>query len=267
MDILTHLISGTAVSTVIMPFAHAKGVKKWGIIGAGAIGGAFPDIDAISLWSKFDPVFGRFFNFSDSGRDIYFSKYWYSHHGFFHSLAGILLSAILLTLIFHFISFLKKKKGPDKVKLIAAYFVVSAFFMGGTFHLIEDMLTPAGPWGGVRLLWPSKAYFGGLGVIWWWNNYDIFLIVSGVLIFNLSTILLRLANTKFSRYIPLMLLSIGIVLCLDRIGSRKYNYNYSGFTTSFKELEMKSKEEQKALLGKHTYDFFSKLDNNIPFNF
>jgi hypothetical protein len=47
------------------------------------------------------------------------------------------------------------------------------------------MPTPASTWGGVNFFWPFKTYIGGTGHIWWWNNYDIFLIVVAVIIINL----------------------------------------------------------------------------------
>jgi len=51
------------------------------------------------------------------------------------------------------------------------------FFLGFLVHLIEDIPTPASTWGGVNFFYPSKLYIRGIGVIWWWSNYDIFLIV------------------------------------------------------------------------------------------
>jgi hypothetical protein len=63
------------------------------VIGFSGLGGALPDFDAISLWSGFDKTFGKLFNLSNSGEVIYFSKFWYSHHGFLHSiLASVILA-------------------------------------------------------------------------------------------------------------------------------------------------------------------------------
>lgn len=267
MDILIHTLSGIAASTIFIPFLNRKGVTKISVLAAGAFGGAFPDIDAISLWSHFDGTFGRLFHLSNSGRDIYFSKLWYSHHGFFHSFAGILFSGIILALLFHSILFYKKKTLPNKNFIFTTLIFIAIFFLGGCMHLFEDMVTPSGSWGGVRLFWPSKAYFGGMGFIWWWNNYDIFLIVVGVLTLNLITIALKLTATKVSRYIPIFILCIGIVTSMNQISSRRYKYNYSGFTTNFQELEKKSKDEQQEILNPSAYRFLSKMDQMIPFNF
>ena len=58
-------------------------------------------------------------------------------------------------------------------------------------------------WNGVNFFWPSKYYIGGTGDIWWWNNYDIFLIVLSVVLTN-TVILLsapligkKIKNTTF----------------------------------------------------------------------
>lgn len=267
MDILIHTLSGIAISTVIIPFFQKKQIRKISIIAAGAVGGAFPDIDAISLWSRFDNTFGQLFNLQNSGRDIYFSKLWYSHHGFFHSIVGILISAITIALLFHLVLFIKKKSLPDKLKIIITLLYVLVFFSGGVLHLIEDMLTPSGVWGGVRLFWPSKVYYGGLGLIWWWNNYDIFLVVSGVLVTNLLILYLKFAATKVSRFIPILLFCLGVLVSIELINSRIHQYNYSGFSKNFKELEQKSLEEQQRILKPTAYKFFFVFDKLIPFYF
>jgi inner membrane protein len=267
MDILIHSLSGIAVSTVFIPFFNRKGIKKTGLLAAGAFGGAFPDIDAISLWSHFDGIFGKLLNLSHTGRDIYFSKLWYSHHGFFHSFGGILLSGIVIALLFHLILFIRKKTWPDKSLLFTTIIYVSVFFAGASTHLFEDMVTPSGPWGGVRLFWPSKVYFGGMGLIWWWNNYDIFLVVTGIIFLNSITIILKLSATKISKYLPILIFSIGIAVALNQIGTRKYHYNYFGFTTNYKELETKSKQDQQEIFSVPVYNFMSDLDQLIPFNF
>ena len=59
MDIITHTLSGVATGTVVMSFSP-KGYKaKLGILSISGFGAALPDLDAISLWSRFDNLFGR----------------------------------------------------------------------------------------------------------------------------------------------------------------------------------------------------------------
>jgi hypothetical protein len=254
-------------STVFIPFIQKKGMNIIIVLATGAFGGAFPDIDAISLWSGFDDTFGQLLNLSNNGRDIYFSKFWYSHHGFFHSIGGLFISAISIAFIFHTIQFIAKKRLPAKHSIIKTILIVNVFFFAGFLHLIEDMPTPSGPWGGVRLFWPSKEYLGGWGLTWWWNNYDIFLIVSAVLLINILVISLNPAVTKVSKFIPVFIFCIGMIIGIYQIRSRKYHYNYSGFTANFKELEQKSLEEQQEILKPTTYKFFYTLDKLIPLNF
>ena len=58
MDILIHTFSGIAVASTIAHLVPAEEKRSLSIIGIGALGGALPDFDAISLWSKFDDTIG-----------------------------------------------------------------------------------------------------------------------------------------------------------------------------------------------------------------
>lgn len=101
MDILTHTLCGVAAGTVLAGFSRKSPKYKLSVIAVSGVGGALPDMDAISLWSKFDGTFGAIFQLNHSGKEIYTSKFWYSHHAFFHSvLAGILFSLLLGFLIY-----------------------------------------------------------------------------------------------------------------------------------------------------------------------
>ncbi|MFT6717068.1 MAG: inner membrane protein, partial [Saprospiraceae bacterium] len=173
MDILSHTLSGLAVATAVASFAEGGFKQKAGIMILGAFAGALPDFDAISLWSKFDGSIGAILNLKHSGNVIYFSKFWYSHHGALHSLTF----AALLPILYLMLTCLRKPKKIGAVflnKLARNKIMILTFFLGFTIHLLEDMPTPACVWGGVNLLWPSSTYYGGFGKIWWWNNYDIF---------------------------------------------------------------------------------------------
>lgn len=267
MDILIHTFSGAAASTGFMPFMKKKNKKTIGLLISGMVGGAFPDLDAISLWSNFDNTFGRLFHLSHEGRDIYFAKYWYSHHGFLHSAAGLFISGLIISIFFLSIYAWRKKKIPSKKTILTNLILFCVFLISGLVHLFEDMVTPAGVWGGVRFLWPSKTYYGGLGLVWWWNNYDIFLIIIGIIFINLSTIFLRFTTTKISRFIPLLILIIGSLFCLNQMASRRYDYNYYGFTTRFNEMENMSLIEQQEILSTPAYTFLYQFDQRIPFNF
>lgn len=122
MDILTHVLSGAAIGVAAANYYKTTPLRKAKIILAGAIGGAFPDIDAISMWSEFDRTFGALFNLSHSGRVIYGSKFWYSHHAFFHSLIGSLFFAAL----FLWIVYLVKRR--DNTISFAVFYKTSGIF-------------------------------------------------------------------------------------------------------------------------------------------
>lgn len=265
MDIISHTLTGVALSTTLLPFSRSKLKSKLAIVIAGGTGGLLPDIDAISLWSKFDGTIGMFLHLSYSGKEIYFSKLWYSHHGFLHSIAAGLLLTILIGLVISFrsgkISY--KQIVSSQTKLL----VLCSLLLGFVFHLLEDMLTPSSVWGGVRLFWPSSVYIGGTGQIWWWNNYDIFLIICSVLLINLMIVFLPIVKGKTWFYLPAVIFVLGFMLSVKQIKTRSVDFSYTGFTRQFTEYEKKSKEVQKEILGKRIYELMNGLDNKIPFNF
>ena len=76
MDILTHAISGLAAGTAIVGISKKSKIGNFKILGFSCLGAVLPDIDAVSMWSKFDSTFGKLFHFIYSGRDIYSMKFW-----------------------------------------------------------------------------------------------------------------------------------------------------------------------------------------------
>ena len=135
MDILTHTLSGLATATVVASFSDRSPVGKGFILLAGAIGGAFPDIDAISMWSKFDETFGTWFNLPFTGREIYSMKLWYSHHSFFHSLPGAVLMSTVFT-FFLYLPYLIFRKAQYTLRsfwMLKRIFPLT-FFGGYLFH-------------------------------------------------------------------------------------------------------------------------------------
>jgi inner membrane protein len=263
MDIITHTLSGIAAGTIIISFSKKGFYEKAAIVLCGGIGGAFPDIDAMSLWSKFDRTFGKILGLDHSGYEIYFSKFWYSHHAFFHSLfAGFLFALIIMA----FLSLFRKE--TSFFAFIKTYWLVAiAFITGYLMHLLGDMPTPSSVWGGVNFFWPSQSYIGGFGKIWWWNNYDIFLIILGCIFLNALlyiTVLFVKLNSK--------LISVGLGLCcfifiLVQINNRPVQFNYSAHTNRFAKNEELSKQVQQDILGIKLYKVMAKIDHKIPINF
>lgn len=269
MDILTHTISGLAIGTVVVSLINKKNNGKAGIIILSGIGGALPDLDAISLWSGFDRTFGKFFTLPHSGKVIYSEKFWYSHHAFMHSIFAGLLFAIILGIIFYVIKrFLYKYRVLNFTDSFASIKLkLSGFFLGFLIHLIEDMPTPASMWGGVRLFFPSSTYIGGTGEIWWWNNYDIFLIVSLIFAVNVLLITLRYFVKFNLKVFTSIILLAGFTSTYWQIKTREFSFAYSGHSDQFQLYETKSKELQKEILGKKLYVIMANFDRKIKVSF
>lgn len=266
MDIISHTLTGIAVGTVAATISNRSWKSKGLIILAGGLGGALPDFDAISLWSRFDATIGSFLSLSHSGREIYSGKFWYSHHAAFHSLIAPIIFIFLATSIRGLFS--RKYKGFDALNRFKENrFLTLAFFFGFLFHLLEDMPTPASVWGGVNLFFPSSSYIGGFGHIWWWNNYDLVLIIGSVIISNLMVNLIPLRFYKFKVRSSLSVFCIGLILFLVQINTRTVDFSYSGPTVNYSELEAQSKQVQKEILGEKLFKFMTAVDNKIPLNF
>ncbi len=269
MDILTHTLSGVAIGTVVSSFANSGFKNRLKIVLISGFAGAFPDLDAISLWSGFDSTIGDFFNLSVSGEEIYSEKYWYSHHAFLHSMLAGILIAVFLGLTSYMIDIkhkgLKSRSVLDFLK--QKRIMMIGFFLGFLIHLIEDMPTPASTWGGVNFFWPSKFYIGGTGEIWWWNNYDIFLIVICVIIINLILLIIRRFVNFDLRKFTVGVFILGFLFATIQIKTRGFDFAYTGHATKYQEFEVKSKEIQKEILGDRLYRIMENLDNKLKINF
>ncbi len=268
MDILTHIVSGVAVGSVVAAFAASKPVSMKRIFAAGALGGAFPDIDAISLWSKFDTTIGKWLGLAHNGKDIYFGKFWYSHHGFFHSIAAAIIVGFLIGCGIYFYRWMRmQRENPFLIFFRENLPVYLAFVLGCLAHAAGDFLTPASAWGGVRLLWPLTDYVGGWGKVWWWNNYDVFLIISGCALLNIILIL----SANFIRFrvniITLVVFLLAFAGVWRQVETRNTSYAYAGHTKKYNQLEEKSKEEQRHILGTKAYRAMTHFDEWLPLNF
>lgn len=268
MDILTHALSGMAVATCAATFVKGKALRKAKIILTGTLGGMLPDIDAMSMWSRFDSTFGSLFHLSHSGRVIYGSKLWYSHHAFFHSLLASLLIGALLILSVYLVRSIMSRKHPDLCIFIKNHFIYFAVFVLGYWaHLAGDLPTPASVWGGIAFLWPSGDYLGGSGKIWWWNNYDIFLLIACCIVINLTIPAIVKQVRDRAKLFTTLVLSVTLILILVQINTRQYNYAYTGNTSKYAEMEQNSKKEQERILGKKLYRLMDKFDRSLKFYF
>lgn len=266
MDLLTHTLTGLAAGTVIASFSKER-KHQLCIVMVSTFGGALPDFDAISLWSGFDSTAGAFFNLSESGHDIYYGKHAYSHHGALHSIT----LAVMLPLIFMLVRLLfggltdfwarfKSRLAQRKLHLVG-------FSTGFTLHLLEDMPTPSSSWGGVNFFWPSSEYIGGWGKIWWWNNYDLFLLVVCVVFINLTILAFRRMIKVPTRYLTSAVFVIFTLLFLNQISNRNTDFNSREYKVDYPNREAFSKKQQRDILGDRLYHLMERFDDAIKLSF
>ena len=260
MDILSHTFTGIAVGACVGNFVKPPASRGIFIL-IGALGGAFPDIDAISLWSKFDTTLGRWLHLAHSGEEIYCGKFWYSHHGFFHSL----LAMALFGSLFFWIPFLKNKITKKSVVLKVHSFWALTFFLAGTFHLLEDMPTPDNIWGGVRIFFPFEVYIGGWNYIWWWNNYDLFLIILSVALSS-TFLLFVLKNGTLRKWFSMGLFVVGIIAYCYQV-HRRPNFIVDATSKKYVSNDERSLVIQQAILPSFLFKGMQQLDQNLPLYF
>jgi inner membrane protein len=267
MDILTHTLSGLAIGTILVNYTKNDFLEKISIVFFSALGGAFPDIDAITLWSRFDITLGKILGLSHTGHEIYFSKFWYSHHAFFHSLfAGVLFMSLIIMILY----LIRWMLGTDKSLFIFSkqhYLIGLAFIFGYFMHLLGDMVTPAAVWGGVNLFWPLHNYIGGTGKIWCWNNYDIFLIILGCIVLNTLVYIIGGLSNFNRRIIALIIGMVCFIFVIVQINTRTFNFNYTLHLTNYEQYEKQSKQIQKEILGDEVYQLMDKFDSELFFHF
>ncbi|WP_430814141.1 metal-dependent hydrolase [Carboxylicivirga sp. RSCT41] len=269
MDILTHTLSGVAIGTVVSAFADAGIKQRFSIVLLSGFAAALPDVDAISLWSGFDSTIGTLFNLPHSGSHIYFAKYWYSHHAFLHSAVAAIMFTVLIGIMAYLID--SSLKGFRKMSVAASIqknrLLLLGSFLSFILHLVEDMPTPASTWGGVDLLWPSGSYIGGTGDIWWWNNYDIFLIVVAVIVINLTLLLLGKVISFDIRKFTVGVFILGFSFAFLQIKTRDFDFAYTGHTAQYDQYEAKSKQIQRELLGDRIYELMERFDKQLKIYF
>ena len=246
MDIITHTLSAVSVGTLLATYKCCNWKQKVSVIFASAIGGIVPDGDVVSLWSGFDSTLGEFFSLSSTGKEIYSDTLWYSHHGFMHSLCAIAIFTGIFALVI-------KCLWNDKTSLWIAW----AFAAGYFTHLLGDMITPGGPWGGIRLFFPFSVYVGGTGSIWWWNNYDIFLCT---LFMATLGVCFNFIGKNMGKKIMLPLFIIMTIAIVGLVSTKTSNFNRGNYADN----EKKSNEIQKELLPSPIYNAVKTFDNHIP---
>lgn len=147
MHLLSHFGSGFCVGAAASALRHKRKDRSLFPVPLLVAGGTLlPDLDAISV--LFDHA-------------TYYSRNWYSHRGMLHSPLGVLPLVAL-------VSFLIGGRGRARPRAACALWL----YLGALLHLLEDLPTPRGPWGGLMLLFPfSMRRFGGWSHIYWQNEF------------------------------------------------------------------------------------------------
>ncbi|MCE9500351.1 MAG: metal-dependent hydrolase [Leptospira sp.] len=183
MTPIEHAGCGLATGGILAPgINRIFKVPYWTQDSICVIGAVSPDLDALTL----------LFNHS-----VYYGKLWYSHHIFFHSifagfLFGIFVSAfyvISATILRGFRNLFRKEKVilEHRTRKFTGVFLISV--TGYCVHFLGDLPTPAGPWGGIALFWPSTKMSGGWSRIYWHNWYLIYISIVFFISFSIVAIL------------------------------------------------------------------------------
>ena len=249
------------MASALLPVVKPKPWQVPLVLLVGAFGGALPDVDAISQWSGFDATIGRWFGLAHEGSDIYYNQFWYSHHGITHSILGMLL----LTGVFLLIMRVCLPKRKRKWNWTFALPFMLAYFA----HILEDLPTPGSVWEGVMLFCPFRPWVGGTGDIWWWHNYDLFLLF--LLCFVLNTLIHSISRWVPSlkrRMVTVWVFGAMVVLSVVQIARREYDYDYVNWhREGYNKRDAAAIEFQRKVLGDDLTDFMLEVSEKTPVPF
>lgn len=264
MDLLINLLFGILSGTVVAAWNMSRPAQLWKLILIGILGAWFPSIDELSLWPRFDEIIGQGLGLTEKGTEIYFGLHWYSHNAFFHSLFSMLLFSVLIALLAGLI-YRYIMRGGSTCGVCLRYCSIYAltFAFGYLLHLFGDLVAPGGPWEGIRLFFPFEVYVGGWGFTWWWNNYDLALILFISSLLNVIFIYVIPPLKKGMRQLPGGVLMLSMVLISIQLGKRDFDFNKEGYTVR----EKASKHIQLHMLGEPLFNTMEEVDDWIPFYF
>lgn len=258
MDIVSHVISGAVAGAALALLLLPRHPRVGSLPLVGALGAFVPDLDAASRAPGFDATIGRWLGLP-AGRVIYAGSWWYSHHHFLHSLAAGLLGAAVAAWL---------ARSADPRRDPGHLHVGAAFLLGFCAHLAGDLPTPGSVWSGIQAFWPLSVMVGGWGWTWWWNNYDLFLVLLAMLggLGGLLGVRDRIP-AAVTRAATVVLLLGGLVVLLYQASSRTTDYAYEGDTPRYAELEDASLREQRRILGDGPFSFLATVDRVLPVSF
>ena len=198
MTVVDHAFTGGLLGFALHPLTR-KYISKPKAVLLVMLAALLPDLDYITR------LFGTGYYYN-AVNNLYVS-----HRGFAHSVGGILFFAAI-GLLFYFLFFWSwgKRKGepPTYAKLLV---IAVLFIAGGALHLLEDMLGPNGPWGGLVLLFPfSGVKYLGLNLYGWYDFFLIYLFTGAfftvVLMYGVAR-LGRIASVKLDRVTVFLVVS------------------------------------------------------------
>lgn len=224
----------------------------------GILGGLFPDLDL--LWAPPDARI-PWSGLAELGRQAGFHAYWIPQASPMHSLTGGLLATVLLALLLCVVYTSVLRHAPSygsALRYLMPYIV--AFGLGYVIHVLADLCVPAGPAGGFRLLYPLEIRTGGWGWTWWWNNYDLILILAGVLIISLLVLVFAPWFSRTRRFLPMTVFGMGLLLCVIQMNRRPLDFNDPDFSLR----ESTSLDLQRELLGEPVYEWMRRMDRALP---
>jgi membrane-bound metal-dependent hydrolase YbcI (DUF457 family) len=156
MDIYTHAASGAVTGMLFAVASGRAGLSRRAAILCCTFGAVMPDLDAVS------------FGLGAWGRRAYKGDHWYSHHQASHSLLGVVVLGLVVAAAW---SWWRRRR--DKPTALRQPVMAGCLSLGGVVHILGDLPTPAGPWGGLPVLFPLSERFGGWGHLWWFHNYYV----------------------------------------------------------------------------------------------
>jgi inner membrane protein len=268
MDIFTHTLSGMAAASAVAALSSRSLKDKFLMISCGAAGAMLPDLDAVTRWPDFDAVIGNALGLCQTGRNIYYGRHWYSHHNFIHSLAAAAIFTLAGALIGYLYCRRRSRCSSASAFILSTSGFLLSFFFGYIMHLLGDLPTPDAAWNGIRLFWPLPPFVGGFGYIWWWNNYDIFLIfLVGGAINVILMVVNRFIQARPLRYIPALLFLCMFCTAMFQITHRPTSFASAGNPAGHADKERQSLTAQKDILGERLYGIMNALDRKIPIPF
>jgi murein DD-endopeptidase MepM/ murein hydrolase activator NlpD len=182
MTVVDHAFTGGLLGFALHPFIRTYISKPKAVLLV-MLATLLPDLDYITR------LFGTGYYYN-AVNNLYVS-----HRGFFHSVGGILFFAAVGLLCYFLFCWSWKKREGDPSTFPKILVIAGLFLAGGALHLLEDMLGPNGPWGGLVLYFPfSEARYLGMNLYGWYDFFLIYLFAGAFLLAVLMYLIARLSR-------------------------------------------------------------------------